>query len=444
VRSGISAYSAELLPHIAEDADLDVYVASDPGPHRLPATSRALRVLSAHDLLWQHRDTPYDLIVYQLGNATCHDYMWPYFERWPGLTVLHDGQLHHARAGRLLHRARYDDYRAEFRLSHPDAPAGAADYAVAGFGGAVSYFFPMLRLAMRCARRVAVHNPWLARDLREEFVGLPIDVLTMGVGDPVAEPDAAARIRRRHGIDPGARVLAAFGMVTPEKRLTPILRALASLARTMRDLRLLLVGDHARHYDVDADARAHGVLDRLVVTGFVDDAEMPAYLAAADVCLNLRWPSTRETSASWPRCLAAGRPTVITDLADLVHVPALDPRTWSVQHADGSPGSGTPEPVAVSIDILDEDHSLRLALTRLLADEPLRQRLGTAARAYWREHHTLARMAADYRRTIAAALGTPPQTAEHAWQRTPLPAHVFPDPERHTRALLAPFEVRPD
>ena len=44
---------------------------------------------------------PYDLIVYQLGNDSCHDYMWPYLVRHPGLVVLHDGQTHQARARTL-------------------------------------------------------------------------------------------------------------------------------------------------------------------------------------------------------------------------------------------------------------------------------------------------------------------------------------------------------
>ena len=39
--------------------------------------------------------------------------------------------------------------------------------------------------------------------------------------------------------------------------------------------------------------------------------------AAADICACLRWPTNRETSASWLRCLAAGRPTIVTDLAHL-------------------------------------------------------------------------------------------------------------------------------
>ena len=66
-------------------------------------------------------------------------------------------------------------------------------------------------------------------------------------------------------------------------------------------------------------------LDRVRVTGHVEDAEIAAYLAASDICLCLRWPTALETSASWLHCLAAHRVTVITDLAHLADVPTIDP-----------------------------------------------------------------------------------------------------------------------
>ena len=51
--------------------------------------------------------------------------MWPYLFRYPGLVVLHDAHLHHARAWSLLRRKRHEAYRAEFEFNHPEAPPGA-------------------------------------------------------------------------------------------------------------------------------------------------------------------------------------------------------------------------------------------------------------------------------------------------------------------------------
>jgi hypothetical protein len=90
------------------------------------------------------------------------------------------------------------------------------------------------------------------------------------------------------------------------------------------------------------------------------------------------------------------------------------------------------EAVAVAIDILDEEHSLRLAIEMLGRNAALRARLGTAARRYWEREHTVERMTDDYQRAIArAAAMSAPDVA--------LPAHLRPDPLAFTQELVAPF-----
>ena len=81
-RTGIADYSAAVLP-LLDAAGLAI----DRFEER-----------NAHDFVWRHRHAAYDLIVYQLGNAPWHDFMWGYLFRYPGLVVLHDARLHHARA----------------------------------------------------------------------------------------------------------------------------------------------------------------------------------------------------------------------------------------------------------------------------------------------------------------------------------------------------------
>jgi glycosyltransferase involved in cell wall biosynthesis len=335
----------------------------------------------------------------------------------------------------------------------------------------------MLRVPVTAARLVAVHSAWLAEDLREAFREARVETIRMGVADPLgARPPHAvaqerARLRARYGIPESAVLFVAFGRVTPEKRIGPAMRALAALAGRGIDVRLLLAGDVADHYALDRDLARSGARQRVAIAGHVPDEEVPAVLAAADVCLALRWPTARETSASWLRAVAAGKPTVVTDLAHTVDVPALDPRDWSVQPAarpqvgpaelssavvpaggDADGGDRPPldrpdawpsdEPVAVAIDILDEDHSLALALERLATDADLRARLGASARRYFERGHTIAHMVADYRRVIARARddGRWPEAAALA----KLPRHLLADGAARARAILAEVGVAVD
>src|SRR6188472_1666113 len=116
VATGVATCSADLLPQLGRTHEIDVFVDE-------PVVRIAAGVRSAHDFVWRHRAEPYDLTVYQVGNSSHHDYLWPYLFRYPGVTVLHDAHVHHARAAALLRTRRTDDFRREFAANHADVSA---------------------------------------------------------------------------------------------------------------------------------------------------------------------------------------------------------------------------------------------------------------------------------------------------------------------------------
>jgi glycosyltransferase involved in cell wall biosynthesis len=418
-RSGIATYSAELVPLLSADHAIDCY-----------------SEVNAGDFLWKAPRRAYDLVVYQLGNAPCHDFMWGYLAAFPGLVVLHDARLHQARARALLKDERRDDYCREFWYDHPEAPRDFVEYAVAGLGGPIYYCWPMVAVVMRTARLVAVHNRRLAADLHEEFPGAAIEAIHLGTratgtGDPGADAAGRSRVRAQLGVPDDAMLFATFGKVTAEKRIGAILRAFDALAAERGDVHLLLAGD-AAEFSTDGppwSASAHA--SRIHVTGYVADEAIGDYLTAADACLGLRWPTALETSASWIQCLAAARATIITDLAHLVDVPTIDPRRRRAPQA-------AKNPVAIAIDPLDEDGSLRLAM-RTLADEPgLRAALAAAGRAYWSANHTLDVMKRDYDGVLARAAARPAPAVSG------LPAHFTDDYSGTARSLAAQFGLALD
>ena len=452
VRSGIASYSAMVLPSLAARHDIALFVGDDVwaarrGDARVGADGFAAvaspwgPVRSAYDFAPLHQARPFDLVVYQLGNAGCHDHMWGYLTRYPGLVVLHDAQLHQSRAHALIARGRTDDLRAELRFGHPDTPPGVAEWIIAGLGNPGAPIWPLTAVPLAAARAVAVHFPALAAELREAHPGLGVHVIRHGAPDLLANSQLPSP-------NPQLITFAAFGLVTPEKRVPQMLRALAAIRGAVPNVRLRLVGDVTPHYDVLADARAHGVDDLIEVTGWVDDDAFDRAILDSDVCLCLRWPTNREASGPWLRALAAGKPTVVNDLVHLVDLPTLDPRTWEVQVASPAAADATrawrrEEAIAVAIDILDEDHSLAIAMRRLALDPGLRAELGAAARRHWAAGHTVAHMAADYERAIEAAAAAPAVVPSGLAGR-PLPAHATSDGTALVRRLAAEVGVAVD
>jgi glycosyltransferase involved in cell wall biosynthesis len=425
ITSGIATCSAELVPALRRGHEIDVFVDET-------VALAASDAHSAHEFVWRHRQLPYDLTVYQLGNSSHHDYEWPYLFRFPGLLILHDAHLHHARAAALLTRDAVDEYRAEFRANHPHDSADAAELAVAGFDSHLYYMWPMTRLAIEASRLTAAHSRMLAAQIAADLDEARIEYLRLSQGTLVsAQRMTAARrsVRARYRIPHEAILFGCFGGLTEEKRIPQILDALQTLLPYAPDAHLLLAGACAPYFDLAAEIRSRNLGARVVLTGYVDsDDELTDAICAVDVTLNLRWPTAREISGPWLRALAAGKPSVIVDLLQTADVPTLDPRTWT--HFGGRAIAG--DPVAVAVDILDEDHSLRLALRQLAEDETLRRTLGAAAQRYWQREHSPEAMREDYERLMSAAYAMPdPHPA--------LPMHLLESGTGLLERLLKPF-----
>lgn len=130
----------------------------------------------------------------------------------------------------------------------------------------------------------------------------------------VSPPPDAAAAKRRWGLE-GRVVLTMFGFLARRKGYDV---ALAALARLPESYVLLAAGGtHAADRTepeswLRAEATRLGVSDRLCITGFLPEEEVPVAMAASDVVLA---PFTEmSASASLHLALGYGRPVVASDL----------------------------------------------------------------------------------------------------------------------------------
>ncbi|MEL7058886.1 MAG: glycosyltransferase family 4 protein, partial [Acidobacteriota bacterium] len=185
--------------------------------------------------------------------------------------------------------------------------------------------------------------------------------------------EAGVAFRRRHGLPENVPLLGTFGFQTPIKRTVQVLEALAR--PELAAAHCLIVGDASPACDLDAKARALGIEDRVHRLGFLPFDEMQAAIAACSICLNLRYPTAGETSASLLRILAAGRPAVVSHHAQMADLPA-----------DGLLRVPLGE---------DEVEALVHQLADVLAEPKRLERMGEAARRRVAEHHAPADAARD-------------------------------------------------
>jgi len=315
VRSGIADYSADLLPHLAERCDLRVL--------RLEGQPVAAAIEerwhpAALSALGENGRLP----LYQMGNNPWHDAVREAALRVPGVLTLHDVLLHHQLIERTVGKRDWPAYRAELTADHGWIGTAVADgfrWGVYGQAGQFSLYAHRDLLLRQ--RGVLVHSAWAAGVLAEEIPGLRVRAIPMAMPLPSATSDLdAAAFRERLGVPAGAPLLGSFGFQTPIKR-TEV--AIAALARPeLQSCHLVVVGESAAGLDLEGLAREAGVAQRVHVLGFVPFAEMERAVAACDLCLNLRYPTAGETSASLLRVLAAGKAVAVSNVAQFRELPS--------------------------------------------------------------------------------------------------------------------------
>lgn len=168
--------------------------------------------------------------------------------------------------------------------------------------------------------------------------------------------------------------------------------------------------------------------------------ELREYASAAEaaggahIVLAMRWPPAFGAPQGAVQALSAGRVAIVHEIAAIAGWPALDPQTWEPR---GLTSRG--RPIVISIDPMDEEHSLAMALRRLAADGALRAQLGASGHAWWAAHATVAAAADAWDRVLREAAGreAPPKPA--GW-----PAHLSADGTGRARETLAEFGVSVD
>jgi glycosyltransferase involved in cell wall biosynthesis len=412
--SGIADYSADVLALLAPRHEIDVFHQQETVDHdRIPPSSS---VHPSSTFLDRHRRAPYDLAIYQMGNAPDHAFLYPLLRRVPGLLVLHDLVLHHSRARTFLESAEamayardptsaslrdaarktIARYEAEVAYSYP-AQAGRLSEAHLGtVGTLLPYAYPLCRLPVEASRLTAVHNAHMAEAVAREAPGADVVRVAMPVSPAPVDGAVVAALRRRLGLGPEDFVVGCFGLVTPEKRIETVARAVARAAVAVPRLRLLLVGSVPDPAFLSRRLAALGVRARTIIAGRVPWEELPAHMEVADLVVHLRYPTARETSAALLRVLAQGRPTVISDLEHLAEIP------------DDAVGRA---------DVSDEEGAVTRALLGLAARPEARVRLGRGAAAFAAREHSAERCLSDYEIAIARAAARP-DPAPRPW-----PAH---------------------
>jgi glycosyltransferase involved in cell wall biosynthesis len=419
IQSGISDYSEELLLALSgatvgdRPVDIDIFIDRGYRPSNQEITRR-FRVRPARE--FPRLASSYDTLISQMGNSPAHAYIYDTLLHPPGVVVQHEFVLHHLRMFMALNHGKRKAYLGLMESRYGDEGREAARRVMLGQFPEALFNYPLSDEVINRAQGIIVHSEYMAGLVRGVRPDAPLAVVPMGVPLPLYIPKQQARARL--GIDPDLFLITSVGHLNPYKRVPSTLRAFKALLMDVPNALYLLVGSRSPNYDPTRQIEMLGLSSKVKTTGYATPADFANYLAASDVCLNLRYPTAGETSASLLRIMGAGVPVLVSRTGSFEELP------------DGAVGK---------IDVGDLEEDLLLEYLLLLARRPdLRAAMSQTARQYIATHHTLEAEAKGYLQFVASLQGseTRDQTSEiqikapitTAKPIQPASAHSVPDP----------------
>ena len=405
-RSGISDYSAELLPELARHYRIDVIVTQNEVVDPWVRANCAVRSVE-----WFRANVGrYERVLYHFGNSTFHQHMFALLAEVPGMVVLHDYFLSGIAAHLELTgteslfwaRALYDGhgYPALRQRYHEIDP------------NEVMLRYPCNLSVLRGALGTIVHSD-SSRRLAQEWNGpqaadnwhvIPLLRVT-GV------PNGRASARRQLGLSDDDFVVCSFGLLGPSKLNHRLLAAwgASALARDGRCVLVFVGENEGGPYGAEMlDAiKALGPQVRVQISGWTDTPQFRRFLAAADVGVQLRASSRGETSAAVLDCMNYALPTIINANGSMADLPD--------EHVIKLPG-------------VFEDRQLIAALESAWRDPALRTRLGEGALAYIRAMHAPRHCADRYAQAIESTYrrAVAPRLMQALARTEPAPADDAP------------------
>lgn len=225
-------------------------------------------------------------------------------------------------------------------------------------------------LLQRADAIVATSTPYLEASTTLRPYRAKVEVLPIGISDPAAEIDAdeVTRLQDRLG---GRRLVLSVGRMTHYKGFDRLIEA---AARLPADVQVVVAGAGALLARHRAEVRRRGLADRIVFAGALDARALRAHLAVAEVFCLASTSRAEAYGVALVEAMAMGRPVVATDLAGS-GVPWVN--------RDGVTGLNVPP---------GDAGALAAALTRLLDDAALAQRLGAAGRQRYLDELSAATM----------------------------------------------------
>ena len=323
-RSGIANYSHWLIKGLKPHLNIDLYY---------DKTAPSSEIASEFDVfpisLFPERRTHYDEVVYHLGNhRDFHKNIYQLAWDFPATIVLHDYYLN-----AFIRDAFYRQTNSHlYELALSD---GGSQVMPKGLHGLLPKLgrniagIPMSHAVVARSKKVVVHHRWVKNQFPNTQHVEVIPLYAKINHQPTKEQIDS--FRRRFLVKDSEFLITCLGFINNNKLPALQIEVTKRLLDEGYPVRLLFAGETApdvKHLQSEVEPGKNH--ESIIFAGYLDEADYFSALFASDILINLRSPSMGEASMTLVQGLAAGKPTIVSDLNQYKEFP--DNVCWKLTH----------------------------------------------------------------------------------------------------------------
>ncbi len=384
LKSGIVDYSEkELLPFLKNYCEIDIYIDDGYKPTNREITSD-FNIYSYKK--FSNRVDEYNAILYHVGNSQLHIYIYEILQKYPGIVILHDAFIHGLIWSKTIAKGDQKGYIKEFSQMYGEKGLKIAESAINNQSFTdIEFKYPFIKTILDCSLGVMVHSNFSKKIVLNE----KSDTVVKKINFPVISSASpynidSGKIRKELGLNGDTIIIGSFGFISSHKRMFIILKTYKNFCEEFPNSVLLIVGED--NIGLKNIIKEYGIKS-VIHKDFVPFQKMYEYMQVSDICVNLRYPTAGETSASVLRLMSMGKPVIVSNVG------------WF---------SELPDNCCAKVDVDNYEENILLEYLKILtSNEKLREKMGKNAKEYVLKECDPEKIAKEYYNFICEATKRP-------------------------------------
>lgn len=319
-RSGIAEFSAEILQYLSSDFSITAFTQAD--------AAEAKRILNKKDIelsnlkRFSKKKYPDALMLYQIGSNKIHAGIYLTAVLHPGIVMLHEYVIHHLVKSITIGSGHPDAYTAEMGRYYGSEGREIARLVHTGRAASETIYFryPLYHRIAQRSRAIITTTEYSSKIISRDYPDKPVYHVPISTRPVPSLPDRE-KIKAAKGHS-GRFLIGVFGLISEAKEVGLMLDLMASEAFKKRKFTLALVGSVHEDLKIEEEIEKRDLNDTVIATGYLERERYVEWLAAVDLCINLRYPSGGESSAAIMETMGAGRAVVVPDYAQFKELPS--------------------------------------------------------------------------------------------------------------------------